>query len=351
MNAERHIPRPAAHPDRTSAGSAPSRRYALISPCRDEEACVRATLDTVIAQAAPPALWVIVDDGSTDRTPEILAEYAAKHAFIRVVRREDRGARSVGPGVIEAFYAGLEGIDLDDFDYVCKLDLDLKLPARYFERLMELMEAEPRYASLSGKPYFRDADGRLVSERIGDEMSAGMTKFYRTAAFRQIGGFVRGVMWDGIDCHRSRMLGWRAASLDDPELRFIHLRPMGASHKGLWTGRMRWGAGQYFMGTGLAYITASALFRMTRPPLIIGGAAIWWGWVRAALRGDRRYDDAEFRRFLRAFQRAGLLRGKRHAMQTVESEMAARWNPLASAAGGRSPGPAEPVAATRTEVA
>jgi len=84
-----------------------------------------------------PALWVIVDDGSTDATPAILAEYAARYDFIRVVRREDRGRRSVGPGVVEAFYAGYETIDPARFDYLCKLDLDLELPPRYFELLMQ----------------------------------------------------------------------------------------------------------------------------------------------------------------------------------------------------------------------
>src|SRR3954470_12312020 len=89
----------------------PPRRYLLISPCRDEAQYLRRTLDSVAAQSVPPALWVVVDDGSTDDSPKILAEYAAKYPYIRVIRREDRGRRSVGPGVIDAFYAGLETVD------------------------------------------------------------------------------------------------------------------------------------------------------------------------------------------------------------------------------------------------
>src|SRR5215510_6563991 len=113
----------------------PSRSYLLVSPCRDEAQYLRRTLDSVASQSIPPALWVVVDDGSSDETPAILAEYAARLPYLRIVRREDRGRRSVGPGVIEAFYAGLETVDLSQFDYVCKLDLDLDLPARYFETL------------------------------------------------------------------------------------------------------------------------------------------------------------------------------------------------------------------------
>src|SRR5215475_15273080 len=122
----------------------PSRRYLLISPCRDEARYLRHTLDSVAAQSVPPTLWVVVDDGSTDESPAILDEYAHRLPYLHVIRRDDRGGRQVGPGVIEAFYAGLDTVKLDDFDYLCKLDMDLDLPARYFELLMERMESDPR---------------------------------------------------------------------------------------------------------------------------------------------------------------------------------------------------------------
>jgi len=320
----------------------PDRRYALISPCRDEAEYARRTLDSVVAQSVRPARWVIVDDGSTDHTPAILAEYAAAHDWITVVRREDRGERKVGPGVIDAFYAGYETIDPEGFEYVAKIDLDLDLPPRYFERLMERMETDPRLATASGKPYFPpralkgaapgelpghdellDGDAfdvsALTSEGCGDETSVGMIKFYRTRSFEAVGGFVREVMWDGIDCHRCRMLGWRVASWDDPELRFVHLRPMGSSHKGVLTGRMRHGYGQWFMGTSLAYMTASAVFRLAHPPVVIGGLAMWWGYVRAMLTGKPRYTDTQFRRFLRRYQWRALLKGKSEATRQAEA--------------------------------
>ena len=298
----------------------------MISPCRDEAAHARTTLETVVSQTVRPALWVIVDDGSTDATPDILREYAAEHDWIRVVRRDDRGSRAVGPGVIDAFYAGLDTVDLSEFRYVCKLDLDLDLPHRYFERLIERMEADPRLGTCSGKPYYAEqATGALISEKCGDETSVGMTKFYRTECFEQIGGFVREVMWDGIDCHRCRMLGWKAQSWDEPDIRFIHLRPMGSSQQSLWTGRMRHGYGQYFMGTGLLYMTASALYRMTRPPLVIGGLGMWWGYVRSMMARNVRYDDPEFRRFVRSYQWRALLRGKTRTTEQVNREQEAVW--------------------------
>jgi len=302
------------------------RRYVLISPCRDESKHMRRTLDSVAAQTVPPALWLVVDDGSTDQTPAILEEYARKLAYLRVVRRPDRGRRSVGPGVVEAFYAGLDAVPLDDFAYLCKLDLDLDLPPRYFELLMARMEARPRLGTTSGKPYYlRARDGARVPEVCGDEMSVGMTKFYRTACFREIGGFVREVMWDGIDCHRCRLLGWIAESVDEEGLRFEHLRPMGSSQKGIWTGRVRSGYGQYFMGTSPLYLITSSVFRLFHHPILYGSVAMLWGYFSSAGRRRPRYDDPAFRGFLRRYQRQCLLRGKGEATRRLNESQASVW--------------------------
>jgi len=295
---------------------------------------MRKTLESVAAQSVPPTLWVIVDDGSKDETPRILAEYAAKLPFLRVVRREDRGERKVGPGVIEAFYAGLETVSLDDYAYVCKLDVDLDLPPHYFRTLIERMEQNPRLGTCSGKPYIRHSSaGALEPEICGDEMSVGMTKFYRVECFREIGGFVHQVMWDGIDCHRCRMVGWIAESVDIPELRFEHLRVMGSSQKSLWTGRMRWGYGQYFMGTSPLYLLASAAFRATTHPVVVGSLGMIAGYASSAARGERRYDDLEFRRFLRAYQRSCLRFGKQEATRRLNERQASVWARRARTAG------------------
>src|SRR6201999_700873 len=153
-----------------------------------------------------------------------------------------------------------ETINPDDYDFICKLDLDLRMPPRYFETLIERMNANPRLASCSGKSCI-ERDGHLLVEVHGDENSIGASKFYRVSCFKAIGGFVREVMWDGIDCHKCRMNGWTACSWDEPELRFVHLRPMGSSQVSIYTGRMRHGYGQYFMGTSLPFMIASAVFR------------------------------------------------------------------------------------------
>lgn len=307
---------PSAADEFSGNGGSGKHRYVLISPCRDEAEYMRQTLDSVISQSIRPAKWVIVDDGSTDRTPGILAEYRAKYDWIEVVTRSNRGGRAVGPGVIDAFYAGYETINPDDYDYLCKLDLDLRLPPHYFETLMARMTADPRIATCSGKAYL-EANGSLVFERHADDVSIGATKFYRVSCFKAIGGFVRAVMWDGIDCHRCRMKGWIACSWDEPTLRFIHLRPEGSSQTSIYAGRVRHGYGQYFMGTGFLFIVASSIYRLNRKPYVLGSLAMIWGWLKAALERKPRYEDPVFRKFLRRYQWRALWVGKARALEEI----------------------------------
>ncbi len=303
-------------------------KYLIISPCRNEEKYMRSTLDTVCQQSILPDRWVIVDDGSTDATSDILKEYSDKYDFISIVSRENRGHRKVGGGVIDAFYSGMSSIDINDYEYLCKLDLDLILPLNYFELIIDKMKENPRIGHASGKPYYFDKKtGDLISEGCGDENSIGATKFYRVKCFKQIGGFIRQVMWDGIDGHRSRMLGWIAISWDEPDIRFTHLRPMGSSQKNLLTGRRRHGFGQYFMGSSLTYMTVAAGYRMILyRPFITGGLAMWWGYVKSALTGKKRLEDPEFRKFLRQYQWDCLLKGKKRATEDLNNKQEEIWD-------------------------
>jgi biofilm PGA synthesis N-glycosyltransferase PgaC len=286
-------------------------RIVVISPCRDEEATLGRTIACVRAQTRPPDRWVVVDDGSRDRTPDILARAAAEIPYLRVVQRPDRGFRKLGGGVIDSFYTGLDSVDIP-YDFVAKMDVDLEFSPRYFDRILDYFDRDPRLAGASGKVYRRDGN-RLIEEFMIDEMVAGQFKLYRREAFERIGGFVRAVMWDGIDFHRARMEGYRTASLEDPELRIVHLRLMGSSDSNVYRGRLRWGRGQWFMGSTFPYTLASGIFRMREEPRGIGGLLVIAGYVMAALRREARYDDPAFRRELRRWQYhrlTGLLRGR-----------------------------------------
>ena len=299
------------HPTPDEGGAERVGRYALISPCRNEAAFMRRTLESVIAQTVRPAIWVVVDDGSSDQTPQILEEYRQRHDWIRVIQREDRGARRVGAGVIEAFNQGFETLDLDQLDYVCKFDMDLIVPPGYFAGLIAKMEADPRLGTCSGKPFYHHPKtGVPTSEYCGSEMSVGMTKFYRIACLLDIGGFAPEAGWDGIDCHVCRMRGWWAEAYEDPELAFEHLRPMGSSQVSLWHGRVRNGRSLWYLGTHPVYMLAIAAFRLPKRPVIVGTAGMLWGYGRAFLSGAPRFGDRAYRKFVHRYQLRAMFIGK-----------------------------------------
>ena len=293
-------------------------RYLVISPVRDEANFLQRTIDSMIAQTHRPARWIIVDDGSSDATPEIATQAAREHDWIDLHRRTDRGTRHVGGGVIDAFYDGLSQVTLDDYDFICKLDGDLSFEPTCFEQLIRKFDANPRLGTASGKCWDKTPAG-WVPLRTNDDFSLGACKFYRVACFRDIGGFVSEVMWDGIDCHRCRMKGWDARSFDDDALRVYEHRPMGSSHKSIIHGRLRWGRGQYFMGTHPLYALAIACYRLFEHPRIIGGCSILAGYLWAALTHRARYNDPEFRRHLHHWQLARLARWNRPINKPVPS--------------------------------
>ena len=277
------------------------RRIVIVAPVRDEAEYLQGTIDSLVAQKLKPVEWLLVDDGSTDETFAIAERASREHPWIRVVKRQDRGVRAVGPGVVEAFYFGYDQIITKDYDYICKMDGDIEIGPDYFFTLVEYFEKDAHLGSGSGKVFIEE-NGGLVEERASDEMVAGMVNFDRRKCFEAIGGFVRQVHWDGIAYHKARITGWRTRSIRNSKLDIIHKRLMGSSHQSIWHGRMRWGRGQYFMGTHPVYIIPMGVYRMAEKPFIIGGLGIICGYFKAMLEGMTRYIDPGFRESLHAWQ-------------------------------------------------
>lgn len=282
-----------------------SDRVALVTPCRNEAATLGRTIACVEAQTHPPVQWVIVDDGSSDETARIAAEAAARLPYVKLLRLPDRGYRKVGGGVVEAFDAGRAALDVP-YDFIAKLDADLEFEPEYLERALDYFARDQKLAAISGK-VFRRENGGFVEEFMIDEMVAGQFKLYRRDALDSIGGFVREVMWDGIDMHQCRRLGLRTVSVLDPALRIVHLRMMGASDRSIYRGRLRWGSGQWFMGSSFAYVVASGVFRFHEKPYVIGGLLIIAGYLGSALRRRPRYEEPGFRESLRSWQHQRLV--------------------------------------------
>lgn len=277
----------------------------IISPVRDEAQYLRLTLDAVVSQTCRPTEWILVDDGSRDETPEIIAEYAARYPFIKLIARQDRGFRKLGGGVIAAFEFGRERISFTDWQYIVKLDGDMSFGPLYLEHMLALLEAQPRLAAVSGK-VFRAEDGRFIEESHGREQVAGQFKLYKREAFEDIGGFVQHLAWDGIDVHTAAMKGWETLSTYDREAWLWHHRVMGSSDRDLFVGRMRWGRGNWYLGYHPLYAVVAGLNRMREKPYVIGGLLMIVGYFWAAIKRLPRYDNPEFQRHLRGWQNGRL---------------------------------------------
>lgn len=294
--------------------------YVLISPCKDEGKYIAQTLESVSKQTIQPAQWIIVDDGSIDNSMELVKKYqSTTMPYIKIITRQPQTGRNVGAGVIHAFNEGLPAIDVDH-DYICKFDVDLDIPPRYFEILMQKMDEDKYLGTCSGKAYFIDkATGKKRSELCGDEASVGMTKFYRKECFEDIGGFVADVGWDGFDCHMARWKGWRALSWDTPEdLRFVHLRPMGSSQKSIYKGRIRHGKGQWNQGTHPLFFLASSVFRsFKQKPYVTGTFFSIYGFLKAAFQGQKHFGDDNITKFIRTYQMRALTHGKGEAAEWI----------------------------------
>lgn len=288
---------PPTHRAETSNTPTVLPKYVVITPVRNEAAYIEKTLTSMVAQTVKPAQWIIVNDGSTDRTGQIVSDYAAQYPWIRLINREDRGFRQRGPGVVDAFYEGFGQITHTYYDVVVKLDGDLSFEPNYFEELLNQFAANPRLGIASGQTYV--FNGReWVTGKALHPCTQGPTKLYRRECFEAIGGIPRSLGWDGIDDWKARMLGWRTVTFE--YLKVLHHRNEGAA-TGTLKSRVEQGQGAYFMGYHPLYMFARGIWRMIHRPYVIGGCAVIWGYVASWLAG-REQVEPELVRFVRCTQ-------------------------------------------------
>jgi len=183
-----------------------SEKYVVISPVRDEEAYLRFTIESMLAQTIRPAEWIIVNDGSTDGTAAIIDEYAAQHSWIRAVHRGNRGFRKAGGGVVEAFNDGYRALNTDDWQFVVKLDGDLTFEPDYFEKCLNNFHRDARLGIGGGVICYIE-NGTKRIEFCPEFHVRGATKIYRRECWDAIGGFWPAPGWD-----RSRIASVPSAS-------------------------------------------------------------------------------------------------------------------------------------------
>jgi biofilm PGA synthesis N-glycosyltransferase PgaC len=283
-------------------------KYSVITPVRDEAEFIEKTIHSMIHQTIKPSEWVIVNDGSTDGTAEIVARYAAEHPWIKLVNRADRGARQRGKGVVEAFYVGY-GTLAPDYDVIVKLDADLSFEPNYFEALLRAFASNPRLGITGGGVYEKQ-DGKNWVLYSYTEQVRGPTKVYRRACFEAIGGLVPALGWDRIDEWKALLLGWEVQSF--PELKVFHYRATGAA-TGRIKSRIEQGYESHYMGYHPLFLIARGVRHMFHRPYVVGGLAMIVAYFIAGLRRRERLPDPAVIRFIRHTQMRqliGLLGGR-----------------------------------------
>ena len=273
-------------------------RYAVVTPVRDEEEYLEATIELVTGQTLRPIEWAIVDDGSKDRTGEIIDAAAVRYPWIRAVHREDRGYRMAGSGVMEAFYAGFAALETKDWDFLVKLDGDLQFSSDYFGRCLEQFGQDPKLG-IGGGVIFNRINDALVLERHPKFHVRGATKIYRRACWEQIGGLLKVKGWDTLDEVKANMLGWTTTSF--PEIHLTQNRFTGDA-AGQWSNWIKNGRASYVAGYHPFFLIARSLTRLTRRPYLVASIGLLIGYFGALIRRVPLIDDRDLVRYVRRQQ-------------------------------------------------
>lgn len=269
------------------AAGAAETSYVLITPARNEAACIEETIRSVVAQTRRPLRWVVVSDGSTDATDEIIARYAAKHDFIVALRHEGTPERSFA-SKCSAFRRGYEEVRHLPHAVVGNLDADVTLPPDYCERAVERMSRRPRLG-VSGALYWTRSAAGLVRSRTRAHDTPGCVQLFRRQCYEDIGGYtpLQGGGEDTVAAVMARMAGWETRAFGEP--RVVVRRPTGALHgETLLRIRFAEGVSNYGWGAHPVFMFAKAATRIPEWPYVSGSVALLGGYFSLWLRRAKR---------------------------------------------------------------
>jgi hypothetical protein len=259
-------------------------RIVVVVPFLNEEAMIGRQLESIERQTRPPDRLLLVDDGSTDGSLELATAFAARHQWVRVLRRPPRTPgkdRLAGGAAVRAFAWAVEQFD-EPWDVVAKVDADLSLNPATLATLEAELIGDPGLGMVGAYLSSRREDGTLVRQRCRPEHVEGETKFYRRECYDEIAPLPPMLGWDTIDEVRARLRGWETRSVEIPGGDPVHLREMG-THDGLLRGYRRWGTCAYAYGEHPVHVLAVGAQRLTERPRVLGGVNYVLGWTVAAL--------------------------------------------------------------------
>lgn len=251
----------------------------VITPVRDEQAYLPFTLRSMLAQSLRPREWIIVDDGSRDGTGVLIDQYASRHDWIHALHRADRGYRHAGAGVVDAFYDGYCCLQTEDWEFLAKLDGDLRFGADFFRQALAQFASRPRLG-IAGALLYEWAGGRLRPKRCPRFHVRGAVKIYRRRCWEEIGGLIRAPGWDTVDEVRANMLRWTTGTIDG--ITAVHQRVAGAAEEG-WRHSVKLGEAAYVSGYHPLFMMARCLYRVPFRPYVLGSVGMAWGFVAGCL--------------------------------------------------------------------
>lgn len=279
-------------------------KIVVITPVRNEERFIDKTIASVVAQTVRPLQWVIVNDGSTDNTQQMIEKWVAENDWISLVNSQDRGFSAVGRGIVESFHKGYQQIKDLDWDFLVKMDGDIELDPDYFENLVRHFEKDEKLGVGGATCYLLEEDGSLSEEKTPTFHPIAAARMYRRSCYDEIGGLALTNAWDTVDLLRARSKGWTTRRF--PELRIIHYRIM-SSRTGLWEGKKRTGRNLYLTGYSTLFLVARCLYRLFKKPYVVESAGVMFGYFRAMLKNEPRVVTPEEMAYIRKEQFQRLL--------------------------------------------
>lgn len=279
--------------------------YVLITPARDEAQFIELTVKSVVAQTVLPVRWVIVSDGSTDGTDEIVNKYAVVYPWIELVRMPERRERHFA-GKVHAFNAGRARVADLDFDVIGNLDADVSFEAEHFQFLVEKFAQDPQLGVV-GAP-FREGTHQYDYRFSNIENVWGGCQLFRLDCFEEIGGYVpvKGGCVDHIAVVSARMKGWKTRTFTEKVC--LHHRGMGTAQHGRLAAKFRDGAKDYSAGNHPVWELFRVFYQMRQQPVVMGGLALGSGYLWSTVRRVKRPVSSDLMAFTRREQMQRLRR-------------------------------------------
>lgn len=273
--------------------------YVLVTPARNEASNIERLIQSMAAQTLHPAKWIVVSDGSTDGTDDVVRRHAAEHSWIELARCPERAGRHFAAKV-NAFNTGYARLKEVDYDLVGSMDADISFEPDHFEFLVNQFAADAKLG-LAGTPF--KEEGMEYDFRFSSvEHVSGALQLFRRKCFEEIGGYVpvKGGGIDVIAVWSARARGWKTRTFTGRFYR--HHRKMGTAKDGMVKVKFKDGQKDYALGGHPLWEVFRVVYQMTKKPLIVGGCALGLGYLLSALRRVERPMAPELVRYRRADQ-------------------------------------------------